>query len=82
MVNWSQHLKHEDPDFSGTFNQILKEMSDYFDVEIYAARLNFYPDGWYSRSCNSHCVCFILVHTSQQHCVDSLGVGGELFYPL
>jgi len=44
MINWSQHLKHENPDFSPTFQEIVQKMSDYFDVEIYATRLNFYPD--------------------------------------
>jgi hypothetical protein len=44
MVNWSQHLKHENPDFSPTFRSIVAAMADYFDVEVYATRLNFYPD--------------------------------------
>ena len=34
MVKWSQHYKHENPDFSATFNKILKQMSDHFDVEV------------------------------------------------
>jgi len=45
MVNWSKHLKHENPDFSPTFNQIITKMANYFDVEVYASRLNFYCDG-------------------------------------
>eukprot|EP00026_Physarum_polycephalum_P011606 Phypoly_transcript_11841.p1 GENE.Phypoly_transcript_11841~~Phypoly_transcript_11841.p1 ORF type:complete len:310 (+),score=70.31 Phypoly_transcript_11841:85-1014(+) len=44
MINWSQHLKHENPDFSPTFQEIVQKMADYFDLEIYATRLNFYPD--------------------------------------
>merc|ERR1712054_171200 len=44
MVNWSKHFKHENPVFSQTFQQIVSIMSDYFDVEVYATRLNFYPD--------------------------------------
>jgi len=44
MINWSQHLKHENPDFSDTFREIIKKMADYFDVDVFATRLNFYPD--------------------------------------
>jgi len=45
MINWSKHLKHENPDFSPTFKDIINKMVDYFDVEVYATRLNFYADG-------------------------------------
>jgi len=45
MVNWSQHLKFENPDFSPTFRQLLARLDAYFDVEILATRLNFYRDG-------------------------------------
>ena len=45
MINWSKHLKHENPDFSPTFKRIVEEMSSHFDVEVYATRLNFYRDG-------------------------------------
>ena len=45
MINWSKHLKHENPEFSRTFKKIVRELSAYFDVEIYATRLNFYRDG-------------------------------------
>ena len=45
MVNWSKHLKHENPEFSQTFARIVHAMSEYFDVEVYATRLNFYRDG-------------------------------------
>jgi len=44
MVNWSKHFKHENPEFSPTFKEIIKKLSEYFDVEVYATRLNFYPD--------------------------------------
>ena len=44
MINWSQHLKHENPDFSATFNAIVEGLGNYFDLHIYATRLNFYPD--------------------------------------
>ena len=45
MVNWSKHLKHENPEFSQTFARIVQAMSEYFDVDVYATRLNFYRDG-------------------------------------
>ena len=45
MINWSKHLRHENPDFSPTFQRILQRMAAYFDVDVYASRLNFYRDG-------------------------------------
>eukprot|EP00667_Euglena_gracilis_P017621 EG_transcript_18607 len=45
MVNWSKHLKHEDPDFSATFKDVVDKIATYFDVEVYATRLNYYRDG-------------------------------------
>ena len=45
MINWSKHLKHENPDFSSTFHRVVNEMSAHFDVEVYATRLKFYRDG-------------------------------------
>lgn len=44
-MNWSKHLKHENPEFSETFHKVVKAMADYFDVEVYATRMNFYRDG-------------------------------------
>ena len=41
----SQHLKHEDPDFSPAFQGVVRRMSEYFDVDVFATRLNFYRDG-------------------------------------
>lgn len=32
MIDWSRHLKHENPDFSPTFNGIVNRLGDYFDV--------------------------------------------------
>lgn len=31
--------------FSPTFNAIIADLSEYFDLDVYATRLNFYPDG-------------------------------------
>ncbi|ELR23921.1 uncharacterized protein ACA1_074880 [Acanthamoeba castellanii str. Neff] len=33
MINWSKHLKHENPAFSPTFNDIIKKMADYFGTK-------------------------------------------------
>jgi len=43
-VKWSQHFKLEDPELSETFREIIKRMSDHFDVEVLQTRLNYYPD--------------------------------------
>ena len=45
MVHWSKHLKHENPLFSEIFNAVIGKMAEYFDVEVFATRLNFYRDG-------------------------------------
>ena len=45
MVDWSQHLKFENPGFSATFLGIIERLSAHFDVEVFATRLNFYRDG-------------------------------------
>jgi hypothetical protein len=45
FINWSQHLKFENPSFSPTFQSILARLEAYFNVEILATRLNFYRDG-------------------------------------
>ena len=45
MVDWSQHLKFENPDFSPTFQGIVERLALHFDVEVFATRLNFYRDG-------------------------------------
>eukprot|EP01088_Endostelium_zonatum_P015351 TRINITY_DN3721_c0_g1_i1.p1 TRINITY_DN3721_c0_g1~~TRINITY_DN3721_c0_g1_i1.p1 ORF type:complete len:326 (-),score=107.01 TRINITY_DN3721_c0_g1_i1:14-991(-) len=44
LTNWSKHFKHENPDFSPTFRSIIQILAEYFNVDIYATRLNFYPD--------------------------------------
>ena len=45
MISWSQHLKHESPTFSPTFTRVVESLEEYFDVHIFATRLNFYRDG-------------------------------------
>lgn len=45
MITWSKHFKYDNPDFSKTFTTLVNQMADYFDIEIYHTRLNFYKDG-------------------------------------
>ena len=45
IINWSKHLKQENPEFSETFRTVVERMASYFDVDVYATRLNFYRDG-------------------------------------
>lgn len=45
MINWSKHFKHENPEISSTFNEIVKKMGEHFKVEILQTRLNYYKDG-------------------------------------
>eukprot|EP01063_Lacrimia_lanifica_P000795 TRINITY_DN1039_c0_g2_i1.p1 TRINITY_DN1039_c0_g2~~TRINITY_DN1039_c0_g2_i1.p1 ORF type:complete len:300 (+),score=121.51 TRINITY_DN1039_c0_g2_i1:46-900(+) len=44
-VAWSQHLKHEDPTFSETFQFIVAKLAKHFDCAPFATRLNIYRDG-------------------------------------
>lgn len=44
-IVWSQHTKIEDPTFSDIFNGIVQQLGDYFEVDVFATRLNFYRDG-------------------------------------
>jgi hypothetical protein len=44
-VNWSKHFKYENPEFSETFNYIVREMAKYFNVDVIQTRLNYYRDG-------------------------------------
>lgn len=45
FIEWSKHHKHENPDFSPVFKGVVATLARYFDVEVYATRLNFYADG-------------------------------------
>lgn len=45
IIQWSKHSKYENPKFSSTFNEIVKEMGKYFGVDIIETRLNYYKDG-------------------------------------
>lgn len=45
VIQWSRHFKYENPEFSPTFKEIIQKLSDYFQVDILASRLNYYPSG-------------------------------------
>lgn len=45
MIEWSKHSKHENPEFSSTFNDIIKKISEHFNMEVYQTRLNYYKNG-------------------------------------
>ena len=45
FVDWSKHKKHENPEFSPTFNDVIEKLKTHFNVEVFATRLNYYRDG-------------------------------------
>ena len=44
-IRWSKHFKIENPQNSYTFNQIVKELTDHFRIEVSQTRLNYYSNG-------------------------------------
>lgn len=57
LIEWSKHQVFENPtDISDTFNDIIDMLAEYFDVEVYATRLNYYRDGsqWKPQHHDSH----------------------------
>ena len=46
LIPWSKHQIYENPDgVSKVFGRIIDMCAEYFDVEVYATRLNYYRDG-------------------------------------
>ena len=46
LAAWSKHQVVEQPEVrSGTFNQVVAMLSEYFDVDVHAVRLNYYSNG-------------------------------------
>jgi hypothetical protein len=43
-INWSKHMKYENPNFSSTFNQIVDKLSKDFKINVSQTRLNYYRD--------------------------------------
>ncbi|PHJ24101.1 2og-fe oxygenase family [Cystoisospora suis] len=79
-VNWSRHLKHENPSFSSTFCKIIEKLSAYFDVEVYATRLNLYMDHthWKPLHKDSHAYSSVTNQTEDITVGASFGASREL----
>lgn len=46
MVDWSRHMKYENPvGVSVVFQQVVEMLCEYFDTEMFACRLNYYGNG-------------------------------------
>lgn len=57
LIDWSKHQVFDNPtDISQTFNDIIDMLAEYFDVDVYATRLNYYRDGtqWKPQHHDSH----------------------------
>ncbi|EPY33237.1 hypothetical protein STCU_02391 [Strigomonas culicis] len=57
LIEWSKHQVFDNPtDISPTFNLIIDMLAEYFDVDVYATRLNYYRDGsqWKPQHHDSH----------------------------
>lgn len=57
LIEWSKHQVFENPSsLSATFNIIIEMLAEYFDLDVYATRLNYYRDGtqWKPQHHDSH----------------------------
>lgn len=57
LIEWSKHQVFENPSsLSNTFNDIVDMLSEYYDLDVYATRLNYYRDGtqWKPQHHDSH----------------------------
>lgn len=56
-IEWSRHEKFENPTgISAAFNEVVDMLTEYFDLDAYATRLNYYRDGqqWKPQHHDSH----------------------------
>ncbi|ESL06603.1 hypothetical protein TRSC58_05720 [Trypanosoma rangeli SC58] len=56
-IEWSRHEIFENPmGISATFNDVVAMLAEYFDLDVYATRLNYYRDGqqWKPQHHDSH----------------------------
>ncbi|KAF8302898.1 hypothetical protein TcYC6_0045570 [Trypanosoma cruzi] len=56
-IDWSRHEIFENPTgISAMFNEIIEMLAEYFDLDVYATRLNYYRDGhqWKPQHHDSH----------------------------
>lgn len=57
LIEWSRHQVFDNPTgISETFNAVVEMLAEYFDLEVYATRLNYYRDGtqWKPQHHDSH----------------------------
>lgn len=57
LIEWSRHQVLENPTaLSDTFSGIIDMFAEYFDIDVYATRLNYYRDGsqWKPQHHDSH----------------------------
>jgi hypothetical protein len=47
LLEWSKHYKIENPTISKTFNNIVKCLEKYFNIQVLATRLNYYTQNDY-----------------------------------
>ncbi|KAL8440181.1 hypothetical protein Efla_006994 [Eimeria flavescens] len=73
LCRWSRHLKHENPEGFPTFQKVVKRLSSHFDLDIYATRMNIYPDGshWKPHHHDSH------AYSSERNQAEDFTVGAS-----
>ncbi|CDJ68193.1 hypothetical protein, conserved [Eimeria necatrix] len=73
VCRWSRHLKHENPEGFPTFQKVVQRISSYFDLEIFATRMNIYPDGshWKPHHHDSH------AYSSERNQAEDFTVGAS-----
>ncbi|KPA83729.1 hypothetical protein ABB37_01974 [Leptomonas pyrrhocoris] len=57
LIDWSKHQVFDNPtDISQTFSDVVDMLAEYFDMDVYATRLNYYRDGtqWKPQHHDSH----------------------------
>ncbi|KAL8455809.1 hypothetical protein Emag_000383 [Eimeria magna] len=73
LCRWSKHLKHENPEGFPTFQKVVRRLSQHFDLEVYATRMNIYPDGshWKPHHHDSH------AYSSEKNQAEDFTVGAS-----
>src|SRR3989338_5339156 len=77
LVQWSKHMKWEQPDFSLLFQRLVGRMAAHFDVEVFASRLNLYADAtaWKPFHHDSH--AYHSGHGAREDFTMGLSLGAE-----
>eukprot|EP00397_Hematodinium_sp_SG-2012_P050780 GEMP01059194.1.p1 GENE.GEMP01059194.1~~GEMP01059194.1.p1 ORF type:complete len:233 (+),score=46.87 GEMP01059194.1:82-780(+) len=81
-IDWSRHLKHENPELSSTFTGLQRKIEEYFDFDVFAWRLNIYPNGdaWKPFHKDSHAYSKNKGETEDFTCGISLGASRDLSF--